>query len=501
MTAFAGRRRRAGDRPGAGARGRLAALFVLAAAVAGGGFLGTVAARRPPRTALQPAALAAEVAPAGSASSTWYCPGAPGPVADAGTTDLLLTNAGGRTVRVGVVVVDSLGAQRRDTLRLGPHAEADVLPGQVVDGAWLAARVEVAGGAVSAAELVDGRTVRTRSTGRSVAPCASEVSARWYFASGSTREGSTLRVTLFNPTPNLAVVDLSFVTSSGFTAPAPFQGLVVEPRTLRTLTVGTYVQNQPSIATVVTSRSGAVVASELQLYGPAGEAGVSLALGSPATSTHWDLPGVQDASGGASELAVFNPSARTERVEVDVRLSSGPVAPFTQVLGPQSVWTLPTGEELRIAAQERYTMQVRASAPGVVVARVGSGSPRGHAPWWAQDVTVTGLQTSAVHTWVIPYVAVAPPTASSSPAARRSETSSTLSFQNPGRRALRVEVVSWTGARRDVEVVQVPALGATTVVAPSGPAFVDADGAIAAMGDASPPGTVGVVGVPAVPLR
>ena len=497
----------AGGRGKAGGRGRLVALVVLAVAIAGGGVLATVTARRPPRTTLQPAALAAEVAPAGSASSSWYCPGAPGPAADAGTTDLLLTNAAGRAVRVGVVVVDSLGAQRQDTLELGPHAEASLAPGQIVAGAWLAARVEVAGGAVSATELVDGRIVRTgrrgpaRSTGRTVASCASEVSPRWYFASGSTREGSTLRVALFNPTPNLAVVDLSFVTSSGFTAPAPFQGLVVEPWTLRTLTVGAYVQNQGSIATMVTSRSGAVVASEFQLYGPAGDAGVSLALGAPATSTRWDLPGVQDESGGASALVVFNPSAQSVRVGVDVRLPSGPVAPFTQVLGPRSVWTLPTGEELRIAPEEHYALQVRTTEPGVVIARVGSGSPRGPAPWWAQDVTVTGLETSAAHTWVVANLPVAPsPVSSAAPDARPRATSA-LTFQNPGRRTLRVKVVSWAGARRNVEVVEVPALEATTVVAPSGPVFVRADGPVAVMGDASPAGMAGVVGVPAVPVR
>lgn len=479
-----------------GGRGRFAALAVLAAAVAVGGFLGTVTARKPPRTVLQPAALAAEVAPAGSSSSSWYCPGAPGPAAHAGTTELLLLNAATKTVRVGVVVVDAQGSERQRTLELGPHAETRLVPAQVVDGAWLAARILVAGGAVSATELVEGRI------GRSVTPCASEVASRWYFASGSTREGSRLRVTLFNPTPNLSVVDLSFVTASGLTTPASFQGLVVAPWTLRVLTVGAYVQNQASIATVVAARSGAVVAGELQLFGPDGAGGVAFELGAPATSTLSDLPAVEDATGGSSELVVFNPSARSEHVDVAVRLPSGPVQPFTQVLGPQSVWTLPTSEQLRIAVQERYTVQVRASGPGAVVARVGAGTPHGPAPWWAEDVTVNGLQASAARSWVVAGPPVVPPTAATPPAAAHVRAASwRLALESPGHRALRVEVTSWAGARRRVQVVQVPAFGVATAVVPAGPAFVRADGAVAVMGDASPAGTVGVVGIPAVPLR
>ncbi len=486
-----------------GGRGRLAALVVLAAAIAGGGLLGAVSARKSPQTALQPASLASEAAPAGSASSSWYCPGAPGPAAHAGATEILLANAAARSVQVGVTVVDTGGSRRRRTLELGPHAETVVVPAQLVDGAWLAARVEVAGGAVSASELVDGRV------GRTVTACASEVAPRWYFASGSTREGSALSISLFNPTPNLAVVDLSFVTSSGPSAPAPFQGLVIAPWTLRVLTVGEYVQDQASVATVVAARSGAVVADELQLFGPAGAAGVGLALGAPVTATRWELPGAEDVAGGASALAVFNPSAQSEHVVVDVRLPGGPVQPFTQELTSQSVWMLPTSQELRIATQQRYTMEVRASGPGVVVARVAAGARHGPASWWSEDVAVTGSQASATRSWVVPSVPAVPVTAKTATAATAitgtstapRATASTLVFENLSRRVVRVEVYSWAGGPRHIEVVQAPSLGVATAAAPGGLALVHADGAIAVMGDASPAGTIGVVGIPAVPLR
>lgn len=489
-------------RDGSGGSLRLAALVLVAGAIAGGGVLGTVPAHQGPQTALQPAALASEAAPTGSTSSSWYCPG--GPAELAGTTHLLLANAAGRAVRVGLEVVDTQGTRRSESLRLAPHAESDVVPGRLVHGAWVASRVQVQGGAVSATELVDGRR------GRSVATCASEVSSNWYFAAGSTAGGSTLSVTLFNPTPNLAVVDLSFVTASGFTAPAPFQGLVVKPGALRSLTVGAYVQNQGAVATVVDARSGAVVADVLQLYGPGGTAGVALALGAPTTSRRWDLPSVENSSQGASDLAVFNPSARAERVVVGVQLPTGPVEPFTQTLGPRSVWTLATSEQLRLATQEPYTVRVVASAPGVVVSRIGAGAPHGPDPWWAGDVSVSGLETATAHEWVVPAVAPAPPPVESTGASSAAPPMqsgmqadlSTLVVENPTRRAAAVDISWWSrSGRMHVRRITVAARGRTAVTAPGAPALLESSSPVAVMGDASPAGTAGVLGVPAVPLR
>jgi len=488
-------------RPGIGAR-RLAAVALLAGATAAGAVLGTVAARRAPATALQPSTLAAEAAPAASTSSSWYCPGSPERAG--ATTQLLLANAAGRAVQVGVAVVDEGGTRGRASVRLEPHSETEVTPGRLVHGEWLASRLAVAGGAVSATELVDGRT------GRAVAQCASGVSTRWYFAAGSTLGGSTLDVTVSNPTHDLAVVDLSFVTPSGSVAPAPFQGLVIEPGALRVLTVGAYVQNQRSVASVVVARSGAVVAGELQSYGPGGGEGVALTLGAPAACRRWVLPNVEDASGGASELTVFNPSKQLERAVVKVRLPSGPVRPFTEELGPESTWTLATSQELRIATQEPYTVDVRATGHGVVVARLASGARLGPAPWWSNDIAASWSETSAAHQWMVASVPGSAQAAGSALAApmrtTAASTRSRLVVDNPGRHTVRVEVMWWSGSSAasdtsHVRQLRLPAMARTTLVVPAGLAVVRADRPIAVMGDASPAGVVGVVGIPAVPLR
>jgi hypothetical protein len=494
------------DGAGASRRGRLVAIALVAGAVASGGVLGRVAARGAPTTSLQPADLAAEAAPVASTSSSWYCPGAP---EHGGTTTLLLlANGAYRAVRVGVAVVDAGGARGWASVRLGPHSETELAPGRLVRGAWLASHVEVTGGAVSATELVDGRA------GRAVAPCASVASTHWYFASGSTRGGSTLDVVVSNPGNDLAVVDLSFVTSSGFMAPAPFQGIVIEPGALRVLTVGAYVQNQGSVASVVSTRSGVVVASELQSYGPKGGGGVALTLGVPAPSPRWVLPSVEDASGGASSLTVFNPTGQRERVAAEVRLASGPVEPFTEELGPQSVWTLVTSEQMRIVTQEPYAIEVQATGPGVVVARTGSGAPLGPVPWWASDAAVSWPETSAARRWILagvpgPAKALAP-TAPSQLAPPAPSTTSRLVVDNPARHAVRVEVTWWltssgsssgSSVSGHVRELRVPAMTRATLAVGTGLTLVRAQGPVAVTGDASPAGTAGVVTIPAVPLR
>jgi hypothetical protein len=462
---------------------RLSALVAVVAVLVGGGLLGDVAARQPPRTVLQPRGLAAEVAPIASNSSSWYCPGAPDE--DAGTTQVVLANAAPKAVRIGAVVVTAGGQRQHAELRLGAHAESILTPARLVHGAWVATDLEVAGGAVSATEVVDNRR------GRSVAPCASEVSPNWYFASGTTASGSTLTVTLFNPTPNLAVVDLGFVTSGGHTAPAPFQGLVVKPGRLRTLTVGRYVEDQASIATVVSARAGALVAGELELDGPGGTEGLSFSLGAPAPAKRWCLPSVEDFAGGASSLSVFNPSGSQEHVVVSVRLATGPVEPFSEPVGPQSVWTITTSDQLRIAPQEPYSIEVRSTGPGTVVARSGTGSPNSAVSWRAADLSLSGLETSAAHRWLVAALpgAIAP-------------SAGVLALVNPGVRPVVANISWWapSGERR-LRRLRVPAHARVAVPAPSRATMVGADGPLAVVGDASPPGTAGVIAIPGIPLR
>lgn len=463
----------------------MAVLGLVVALAVAGGLAGGLAGRRNPATALQSPALAAVAAPVGSQSSSWSCVGTPGTSSTLGQSKVLLVNAGGRAVPATLDVVDTKGAAKQETVHVPAHGQLAVAPSGLVTGDWLATRVDVDGGGVSASELVSG------SAGWSVAPCASESAARWYFAAGDTAAGHTLRVSVFNPTANLAVVDLSFVTAAGITMPQPFQGIVLEPGAVRSLTVGQYVQDRKQVAAEVTARSGAVVATELQSVAAAGVSGVALRLGSPVLSTAWDLPRAEDVSGGTSELTVFNPSTRTETVSVRAALASGAAAPFVDRLGPGAVWTLDTAEEVRIPQGVAFAMTVRSTGgPGVVVARSGGGAAGSAAPQWADGLSVS-LATTQLTRWVVPAV-TAPGGAASA--------SLTLALHNPGGRPVVAMVSSLTpsGVHRVARVTVGPR-SVATVAAGRGPVLVTADGPLAVVGDASPSAAPATALVPSIP--
>ena len=58
-----------------------------------------------------------------------------------------------------------------------------------------------------------------------------------------------------DPTSTPDVVDLSFVTRKGVLHPINFQGLVLSPGRTEVESIAPYVQDQPSVATTVSTRT------------------------------------------------------------------------------------------------------------------------------------------------------------------------------------------------------------------------------------------------------
>ncbi len=137
----------------------------------------------------------------------------------------------------------------------------------------MASTVVLDGGGVGVSQVTSGPL------GLTTAPCASATSSHWYFADASTAQGSTLTLSLFNPTDTIAVVDVSFVSASGVTAPPAYQGIDVPGDSLVVENVGVHVQDDPAFATEVTTLSGAVVAAETEAAGQSGNGGPSILLG------------------------------------------------------------------------------------------------------------------------------------------------------------------------------------------------------------------------------
>jgi len=477
---------------------RLPVVLVVLVALVGAGLIDRLVAA-PTAAPVTPASAAAAVAaPVDAQSSTWFCPGGSGTASGIANPTLFLVNAGHSPVDGTVTVVNSTGSKAAKPVTVPAGGQIAVAPATIEQGAWLASQVQLGGGGVTVSEVVAG------SAGWSQAPCSTSTSSSWYFPSGATTDGSTLYLALYNPASTPAVVDLSFVTPAGLSQPQPFQGVLVPPGQVRVAGVASYVQNQRSVGTIVAARSGRVVASQLEEHVVDGLSGLSLRLGSPATASRWFLPRTVDVTTGASAVTILNPTKVSQRVTVRVQLKSGPVAPFTQAVAPDSSWTIKTSGVTRIPANITYATTVTASGgPGVVVDRTVQSSAAGAVPQWGTVSAVAGPTTTVANRWVVPSpeVATTPPITGVGALA--------LNLQNTGQRTVTVTIYRLTpdGPQRlaGAPVLRVPpnvfTVIETVVMANAGsdPVLVQATGPMAVMEDDVPAGLPGAVAMGGVP--
>ena len=488
--------------PGAPRLRRWAVLGVVLAVLVGFGVVDRGVARPPEAPA--PAVAASVAAPVGSQSSTWYCAGGSGTAGGMAQATLLVTNTGPDPVTGEVGVVNDAGATASSVLRVPARSEVTVSPSAVEQGTWLAATVRLGGGGVVVSQVGQGPA------GWSQSACASTALPDWYFASGSTAQGSTLVLDLYNPMATPAVVDTTFVTARGPVQPQPDEGVVVEPGQLVAIDVGTYVQDEQHVSTIVSARSGQVVAEQLQTLSLNGQQGLSLRLGAAAPRTAWSLPRTVDPAGVATELSVLNPGTQAETVTVSVRLASAGakfaarVAPFVVRVPPESTWHLRTDSASRIPPSTDFALSVRSTGgSGVVVDRTVTVPPAGASPRWGVTPAIgrAGAGRAGAYRWVLPAPGAA--VAGAVPSA--------LAVQNLTRSAVTVRVRALVGGQvknlgsagtfrlgpRAFAVIGQPVLAG---VSGTDPLMVESNGSLAVVEELSPAGAPGVVAVAGVPL-
>ena len=163
------------------------------------------------RSVVSTAAAAAEQAPAGlmpvaaptdALNSSWYCPAAT--AAPGGPADglLVIFNPTDRPQQAAITVVPSQGDPKRVDAPIGPRSVKNVWLKDVASAPMAAALVDLDGGG-GVVELFSGGP-----TGWDGTACATSASRKWYFATGSTDRDNNLSISLFNPFPEDAVVDL-----------------------------------------------------------------------------------------------------------------------------------------------------------------------------------------------------------------------------------------------------------------------------------------------------
>lgn len=424
-------------------------------------------------------------------SSAWYCTGQTTPSGSV-SGFLVLANTTTRAVAANITTVTDTGAAV--SAGVSVPAQSVLAPSLPVpsSGSFQSQTVTLQGGGVSVSQAVHGPA------GWSVVPCQSSTSANWYFASGSTGGSNALYVSLLNPTSSPVVVDLAFVTPTGVVHPVNYQGIVIDPGTTATKDVTSEVQNTPLVSTVVTARTGRVVASEVQTYaGPS--AGLSVLQGASQPESNWAIPLAEETpGGGGSEIDVFNPGTTPENVTVHLRLASGPLAPLAETVPPRTTWVLATSHETRIPAGVGYSAEIDATGgPGVVVSRVVAAPASATPPQAGVVAAVDGLTSATpASEWI-----VAPPGTAASPAvggvardalnifnvSGESETFHAYAVA-PGSRRLLVSGTLEPGRSAVVS-------GATLAATGFDPVVVSSDGPLAVSEDFTPSGGVGVVGM------
>jgi len=350
------------------------------------------------------AAVAADVGvPAADVvSSAWYCAaGTSNPEGAADETVVIASLARTAIDATVTVLPDGNAAPKHRTLRLAPGEQTDVPVSEILATIEPGVVVETVGGAAAVSHVL------SHGDDVGVEACTRTAASDWYFASGTTVEGSQQNLVLFNPFGDDAIVDVGFVTDTGAQDPSGLQAVVVPRRSRLTIPVQDSVLRQERVAAHVHARSGRVVAEQTQVFDNVSidseqRNGIALSAGATSLATVWRVAAGSTQNGGHATLSLANFSDTDVRVDVTTVLVGG------QKLAPQTV---------RVPSQGVLAVDVTARVPldtsFAVVARVRTvDGPRIPVVAellanWSPASSTTGLaatvgSTVTARRWVIP---------------------------------------------------------------------------------------------------
>jgi hypothetical protein len=314
-------------------------------------------------------------APAVALSSEWSCAGF---TADPGSPvpgRLLIDDAGNAALAASVRLVAENGSARSMSVSVpaGRQLSVPLTFAGPASGEWAGALVELYRGLGSVYEQVQGPE------GAVTQACGTSAAAEWHFAGGSVLRNSHLELSLVNPFPAAAVVDVSFATNEGPEQPLQLQGVVVPARGLTALNLGAALLQRADVATTVVARAGEVVAWETQrvtapspgtplsgLNPALPVPGVALSEGLPAARSWWWASG-GEAAGVTETYEVYNPGSApaTAQLELLPGGGKGTGSSFSFTVGPDSLYSITTNGEPWALPGVSYAAHVTSSAPVV----------------------------------------------------------------------------------------------------------------------------------------
>ncbi len=182
-------------------------------------------------------------------------------------------------------------------------------PSAGMRGDYFGVGAQVSGGGVVGVQVTRRHT--------SEAPCISTGVTNWFGAGFDTTVGSSALLSVYNPTATPAVFNVSTFSSSGYVAPAKFQGYAVGPHSQAEIHLGTEIVNMKDVGVHVRVLRGTLDIVGLQQSGPT----VSFNTGVNRAATSVIFPLVTTANNATAQIRLSNPGPTPANVTLAVTLA------------------------------------------------------------------------------------------------------------------------------------------------------------------------------------
>jgi hypothetical protein len=291
---------------------------------------------------------------ASAKASVWYCPW----VASGALRDSTVMLAANTAVSVEMTLPQQLAGEAPDTAaaKLSDSGALVIDLGEVVRRGDTPLFVEFSDGPAAAAAVVASVDLLTGDT------CVARIPKVWELPGGTTREGRTLTLRLFNPFPELAKVSVAGASESGETGLVDLQNLDVDGRTWRDVNLNNLVPLLDELALTVTSSEGFVIPS-LVVAGETDEA----SWPGVAPSTRWEFPVATISADFAPSLMLSNTGEAAVIATIDVYTADGATVSAREV---EVLSRIPRRVDLSDLADGAMGISIRSTAPlaAVVIA-------------------------------------------------------------------------------------------------------------------------------------
>ncbi len=293
-------------------------------------------------------------------STALYCTGfSDQKLGASGRVIFLNTTAFARVVTIDDV--SDTGAASSKEVRLLAHQQFGFDPSAGMHGNYFGVGAQVSGGGVIGVQVTRGHT--------SEAPCISTGVTNWFGAGFDTTVGSSAILSVYNPTETPAVFNVSTFSSSGYVAPAKFQGYAVGPHSQAEIRLGTEIVDMSDVGVHVRVLRGSLDIVGLQQSGPT----VSFNTGVNQAATSANFPLVTTSNNATAQIRLSNPGPTPANVTLAVTL-----APYHVPI--QSVTVPPYGSTVAtitpnpaIPAASYASVVMRASQPVIAALATGTG--------------------------------------------------------------------------------------------------------------------------------